>query len=208
MNRSDRKTRREQVKTGNLGEGRISNLTFINMVMIGVLAALFIAASLIVPNFFNINTVSNLIAQQAEIIIIGIGIAFLLIAGYFDMSVGGIIAMAAVLCAYFSQADRGIEGLSSGLGMNYWLASVLTILICSIIGLINAFLVVRMKIASVIATLATMALARGWRLLWLKEHSAMPACLLSLSRLASIPLCNHKCGGADNGCAGYSCPDN
>lgn len=46
------KTRREQVKTGNLGEGRISNLTFINMVMIGVLAALFIAASLIVPNFF------------------------------------------------------------------------------------------------------------------------------------------------------------
>ena len=70
------KTRREQVKTGNLGEGRISNLTFINMVMIGVLAALFIAASLIVPNFFNINTVSNLIAQQAEIIIIGIGIAF------------------------------------------------------------------------------------------------------------------------------------
>ncbi|NLU36821.1 MAG: ABC transporter permease [Clostridiales bacterium] len=155
------KTRREQVKTGNLGEGRISNLTFINMVMIGVLAALFIAASLIVPNFFNINTVSNLIAQQAEIIIIGIGIAFLLIAGYFDMSVGGIIAMAAVLCAYFSQADRGIEGLSSGLGMNYWLAAVLTILICSIIGLINAFLVVRMKIASVIATLATMALARG-----------------------------------------------
>jgi ribose/xylose/arabinose/galactoside ABC-type transport system permease subunit len=71
------KTRKEELKTGSLGEGRISNLTFINIVMIGVLVALFIVASLIVPNFFNINTVSNLIAQQAEIIIIGIGIAYL-----------------------------------------------------------------------------------------------------------------------------------
>lgn len=155
------KQRIEKIRIRGSGEGKISNLTYINLVMIGVLIALFIAASLIVPNFFSISTVSNLISQQSEMIIIGIGIAFLLITGYIDMSVGGTIAMAAVLCAYFSQADRGMAGLSSGLGMSYGLAVVLTILICSIIGLINAFLIVKMKIASVIATLSTMALARG-----------------------------------------------
>jgi len=142
------------------GKG-MSNLSFITLAMFGVLVAVFGVASLLVPRFFDINNVSNLIAQQADIII-GIGVTFLMISGYFDLSVGGIIAMAAVLSAYFSQAPSAASfELGSGLGIPYGLALVLTLICCVGIGAINAFFIVKMKIASVIVTLGTLAFSRG-----------------------------------------------
>lgn len=154
-----------QIKTAQdkqLG-GKISNLTFINLSMLGVLAVVFIVASLVVPRFFSISNISNLIAQQAEVIILGIGVTFLLITGYFDMSVGGIVALGAVLSAYFCQAVQSQAGseLASGLGMNYGVAIVLTLVCCMLIGLVNAFFIVKMKVNSVVVTLGTMAAARG-----------------------------------------------
>jgi len=158
--------------------GRISNLTFINLSMLAVLFVVFVAASLLVPRFFNINNISNLIAQQAELIIIGIGVTFLLVSGYIDMSVGGIISMAAVLSAYFCQsASAASFSLGSGLGMPYPLAIFLTLLCCMAIGAINAFFVVRMRIASVIVTLGSMAISRGIAMILAKgaqRNTGMP----------------------------------
>lgn len=149
-------------KRSKMSGSKISNLTFINLSMITVLVIVFIAASLIVPRFFDINNISNLIAQQAEIIILGIGVTFLLITGNYDMSVGGIISMSAVLSAYFCQSQLGTGSeLARGLGMSYGMAVFLTLLCCMVIGVLNAFFVVKMKVNSVIATLGTMAIARG-----------------------------------------------
>lgn len=149
-------------KRNKMSGSKISNLTFINLSMLAVLFIVFIAASLIVPRFFDINNISNLIAQQAEIIILGIGVTFLLITGNYDMSVGGVISMGAVLSAYFCQSQFGTGSeLASGLGMSYGMAVFLTLLCCMLIGLLNAFFVVKMKVNSVIATLGTMAIARG-----------------------------------------------
>lgn len=145
-----------------LSGGKVSNLTFINFSMICVLAVVFIAASLIVPRFFSINNVSNLIAQQAEVIILGIGVTFLLITGYLDMSVGGTVALGAVLSAYLCQAQvAGSYDLATGLGLNYGIAIILTLICCMLIGVINAFFIVKMKVNSVVVTLGTMAIARG-----------------------------------------------
>lgn len=143
-------------------ESRISNLTFINLSMLGVLAVVFVAASLIVPRFFDINNISNLIAQQAEIIILGIGVTFLLITGHFDMSVGGIVSLGAVVSAYLCQAKTaGASDLASGLGMGYGKAIIITLLCCMLIGVINAFFIVKVKVNSVVVTLGTMAFSRG-----------------------------------------------
>ncbi len=152
----------QSLEKRNTAGSKISNLTFVNLAMLCVLAVIFIIASLVVPRFFNINNISNLIAQQAEIIILSIGVTFLLISGYFDMSVGGIISMAAVLSAFFCQAQgAAASDLGSGLGLSYGMAIVLTLICCMVIGALNAFLVVKLKVNSVIATLGTMALARG-----------------------------------------------
>ncbi len=155
------RTQAQSVRQKPIGS-QLSNLSFITLSMLAVLVAVFAMASAVVPRFFDINNVSNLIAQQADIIIVGIGVTFLLIAGYIDMSVGGIISMAAVLSAYFCQAPSAASfDLGSGLGMNYGLALILTLVCCVAVGAINAFFIVKMRIASIIVTLGTMAVARG-----------------------------------------------
>ena len=141
---------------------KMSNLTFITLAMFGVLIVVFAIASMVVPRFFNLNTISNLLVQQSEMIIIGIGVTFIVITGRLDLSVGGVVAMAGVLSAYFAQANTRAEfSLSSGLGLPYWAAVLLTLVCCMGIGAINAFFIVKFNIASIIVTLGGMSLARG-----------------------------------------------
>ena len=142
--------------------GKISNESFIVLSMFGVLIVFFIAASVFVPRFFNIHTISTQLSQQAELIILSIFVTFLIISGNFDLSVGGIVGLGAVLSAYFCQSSSGAGmELARGLGMPYGVAVVAALLCCMCIGAINAFFVTRLKVASIIVTLGTWALARG-----------------------------------------------
>jgi len=142
--------------------GKMSNESFIVLSMFGVLIVFFIAASVFVPRFFNIHTISTQLSQQAELIILSIFVTFLIISGNFDLSVGGIVGLGAVLSAYFCQSSSGAGmELARGLGMPYGVAIVAALLCCMCIGAINAFFVTRLKVASIIVTLGTWALARG-----------------------------------------------
>ena len=141
----------------------LSSENFMNLIMFGVLIVFFIIASIVVPTFFDVNGLLNVVSQQSYLIIIAVGISFLLITGNFDLSVGGIAGCAGVLVAYFSQAkDTGSSSeIANGLGLNFYIAIVLTLLICIVIGAINAYFIVKIKIGSVIVTLGTMYISRG-----------------------------------------------
>lgn len=142
--------------------GKMSNELFINISMFVVLIILFALASLFINNYFSVPTALNIIANNWYIIILGIGVTFLLITGHFDMSVGGTIAMAGVLSAYFCQTrTEGFSELAIGLGLPYGVSILLALLACLIIGLINAFFIAKLRVASIIVTLGTMSIARG-----------------------------------------------
>ena len=142
--------------------GKMSNESFINLSMFVVLIVAFALASLLIPKYFSVQIALNLLANNWYIIILGIGVTFLLITGHFDMSVGGIIAMSGVLCAYFNQTQKvGFSELATGLGMSYGVSIVLALLACLVIGAINAFFIAKLKVASIIVTLGTMSIARG-----------------------------------------------
>ena len=141
---------------------RLSNESFLNLFMIGVLVVLFGAACAVVPNFYLPQNMLNLITNNWFIIILGIGVTFLLISGNFDMSVGGVIALTGVLSAYFCQgANVSQNALANGLGLPYGVAVALALLCALGIGAINAFFIARLKVPSIIVTLGTMMLARG-----------------------------------------------
>lgn len=142
--------------------GKISNEAYLNRVMFLVLIVLFGAASLLIDNYFSTATALNLIANNWYIVILGIGVTFLLVSGHLDMSVGGIVAMAGVLSAYFCQTQKeGFSELGRGLGLSYGVSIGLTLLCCLGIGLINALFIAKMRVASIIVTLGTMSIARG-----------------------------------------------
>jgi ribose transport system permease protein len=127
-----------------------------------VLLTLFGIATVFVPNFYQPQSILNLITNSWYIIILGIGVTFLLITGNFDLSVGGVIALTGVLAVYFSQAANVSQNsLANGLGLPYGIAVVLALVGAMGIGALNAFFVVKLKVPSIIVTLGTMMLARG-----------------------------------------------
>lgn len=82
--------------------------------------------------------------------IIGIGMTLALISGGFDLSVGSVMGLSAVITAYFSMN-----------GMNVWLAAVVAIVICTLVGAVNGLLIGKVGINPFITTLGMMEIARG-----------------------------------------------
>jgi ribose/xylose/arabinose/galactoside ABC-type transport system permease subunit len=140
---------------------RMSDETFISLLVASVAIILFLFASIMVPNFFQWLNMLNLVTNNWAVIALGVGVTFLLVSGNFDLSVGGIVALSGVLAVWFSQATGGANALSTGLGFPYWLAVLCAIGGAVAIGGLNALFVVRFRIPSIIVTLGTMMLARG-----------------------------------------------
>jgi len=139
-----------------------SNETFISLFMVAVLVVVFGIASLLVPNFFQLRNILNLVMNYWYIIILGIGVTFIMVTGNFDMSVSGVVAMSGVLSVYFTQyADVSTNPLANGLGLPYGFAIVLTLLCALAVGGVNAFFIAKLKVPSIIVTLGTMMIARG-----------------------------------------------
>lgn len=156
--------KKDQTKTISppISSGKLSNETYLNLVMFVVLVLLFGLGSIFINHYFSTATVLNIIANNWYIVILGIGVTFLLVSGHLDMSIGGIVAMAGVLSAFFCQTQNaGFSELGRGLDLPYGVAVILTLACCLVVGLINAFFVAKLRVASIIVTLGTMLIARG-----------------------------------------------
>ncbi len=101
-------------------------------------------------NFLSFVSLSNIITIASIKGIFIIGVAMLMISGEFDLSVGSTFAVGAYLFAV---------NLDSG--MNVYAAIILTLAVCSLLGLVNGLIVIKAKIPSFIATLGTLLAYRG-----------------------------------------------
>ncbi|MCP4045524.1 MAG: ABC transporter permease, partial [Gammaproteobacteria bacterium] len=137
------------------GGSRLSDESFITLFMVGVLILLFGLACAIVPNFYLPQNMLNLVTNNWFVIILGIGVTFVLITGNLDMSVGGNIALTGVLSVYFCQAANVSRNvLANGLGLPYVVAVGLALLCAMGVGAVNAFFIAKLKVPSIIVTLA------------------------------------------------------
>lgn len=114
------------------------------------LIILCIVFSILNPTFLSSRNVSNLLRQIAPIVIIGIGQSYVLITGNIDLSIGSVVGMSCMISATLMTK-----------GVNPWVAVLITIVCCLIVGLINGVLVAKCKLPPFIATLGTMTAARG-----------------------------------------------
>ena len=135
--------------------------SYITLLVASVAIGLFLIASMLVPNFFQLQNMLNLVTNNWAVISLGVGVTFLLVSGNFDLSVGGIVALSGVLSVWFVQSVGGANALSSGLGLPYWLALLGALGGALAIGALNALFVVKFRIPSIIVTLGTMMVARG-----------------------------------------------
>lgn len=112
------------------------------------LIALFGLAS---ENFLDPNNIINILRSIAIVTVIAIGVSISLSIGGFDLSVGSTASLAnAIVVSLFVWYGFGTTS-----------AIILTLLICTLVGLFNAFLIVVLKIPDMLATLASLFVIQG-----------------------------------------------
>jgi len=96
------------------------------------------------------STISNLLVNNAHLVILAVGLTFVIITGGIDLSVGAVIAFSSVAGVMLSNA-----------GWNGWLVMVLMVAFGAVFGTISGLLIQYLNVQPFIATLAMMFLARG-----------------------------------------------
>lgn len=101
---------------------------------------------------FTSQGVMNWSVVSAQFMIIAVGACLLMIAGEFDLSVGSMIGFAGMMIAIFSVT----------MSWPVWMAILVTFVLCTSIGALNGFIVVRTGLPSFIVTLAFLFILRGF----------------------------------------------
>ena len=109
-------------------------------------------------NFLNQNNIINILRVSAPLLTLAGAFTLLMVSGYIDLSVGSAMSLSAVVYALL--AINGVPFLA---------AFALTALVGVGLGAINGFLVVRLRITPVIATLITLSLYKGIALLLVED---------------------------------------
>jgi simple sugar transport system permease protein len=105
--------------------------------------------------FFTGNNFTGLSTIASSVGIVGIGVTFLMIAGEFDLSVGGMFAFAPIVMGKLIVEH----------GINEWLAFLLCLVIAAAIGSVNGLVTLRLGIPSFITTLGSLFILNGVNLI-------------------------------------------
>ncbi|MDB5522991.1 MAG: sugar uptake transporter permease protein [Rhizobium sp.] len=122
------------------------------------LAALILFGALRYDNFLSPFNILSFMRYNSMFTLIALGMAFVIITGGIDLSVGGVAACSSVVAAMFS-THSWWAGLSAGMATGL------------VAGLINGLIITKMRIQPFIATLAMMLAAYGTGLLLANNQS-------------------------------------
>jgi simple sugar transport system permease protein len=112
-------------------------------------STIFVVFSLLAPKFVSLRNLTGVFTIVSELGIITIGVAFLMIAGEFDLSVGSVYALCGFLFVTLANSFNSV------------LALIITLVVAACIGFLNGTITLRAGIPSFITTLGTMMFLRG-----------------------------------------------
>lgn len=121
-----------------------------NLYVFGILALIVIIFSSVSMKFIGIPNITNILRQSVPALLVGCSVTLLMFTDHIDLSVGGIVGLCSVIFAMAVKA-----------GCGYFWAVVFALAVGVLVGYINGFLVTKLGIVPVIATLATMNLTIG-----------------------------------------------
>jgi len=115
------------------------------------LGSIFLVA--VTPNFLKLDTILNILAQAAHGAIVGFGMTMALTSGGFDLSVESIMALTSVFMALLIP----VIGIP--------MAILVSVLIGSMVGVLNGLVIAKLKVNPLITTLSTATIIKGVALL-------------------------------------------
>ena len=117
---------------------------------LGLLFVFFLFAIIAPESFSSYRNIETIARQTAIVGIAALGMTIVIISGGIDLSVGSIIALSTVVIAWLLQA-----------GVNPLLSAISGIIIAGLCGVLNGFLITRLRVVPFIVTLGTLLLVRG-----------------------------------------------
>lgn len=146
-----------------------------------LLLVVFVFFGLQSPNFYDLQSIFNIVKQAAFTGIVAVGMTFVLLTAGIDLSVGSNMYLSA-LFAGLLMTDQKFEVLP---------ALIAALLLGALFGGINAFCIVRLKIAPFVVTLATLVAGRGLGTAITESHGIdYPRILIEFggASIAGVPL--------------------
>lgn len=107
------------------------------------------------PAFINIGNLMSILQAVSVVAILGAGVTVTLAVGGFDLSIGAVAASSVMAASYAMIVWH----------LNAFAAAPLVLAFGAAVGLINAFLIVRLRVPDLLATLAVMFLLSGLQLI-------------------------------------------
>ena len=123
------------------------------------LLALVAFFSLATPSFATLGNLNNILTQISITGIMAAGLTFVILCAEIDLSVASVANATGIIVAYFTLQDASVA--IANLPLQGWMAILLALASCLLLGLITAFSVTRIGIPSFIMTLAMLQIAAG-----------------------------------------------
>ncbi len=109
-----------------------------------------VALSILEPSFLTTNNLLNVLRQTSVIGIMAVGMTFVILTAGIDLSVGSMLALTGVVCAYFEHRGWPVAALVP-----------VTLMLGALIGTVNGIVITVGKVTPFVVTLGTMSIARG-----------------------------------------------
>jgi ribose/xylose/arabinose/galactoside ABC-type transport system permease subunit len=116
-----------------------------------VFIIVFLFFSVVTRHFFELDNILNILSAMAPLAISAAGLALVVMSGRLDISIGSIAFLSCAIGALLMRAS----------GLSPVLATLIVVGCGALLGAINAFIVVVLRVNSLIATLSTMIAFRG-----------------------------------------------
>ena len=124
------------------------NLSAVSLLAVTVVVC--VSLSLTRETFWSYNNIYSILYGVSIEFFAILGFTYLMIMGEIDLSVGSVYAFSGIFAGYLMTLDVPI-----------WLAVLLALVACGLIGLVNGWLVVKFRLNSLMVTIGMMILVRG-----------------------------------------------
>jgi ribose/xylose/arabinose/galactoside ABC-type transport system permease subunit len=131
--------------------------------LIAMLAVLIVIFAIQSPYFLTWNDFFDIGASSAVLGILAVPQTYLIISGGFDVSVGSVVALSGVLIGFVAQTHH----------LGFWVAFTTALLAGALVGMVNGFFVVALKINPLITTLGMSSLVGGLAFTLLPEGASL-----------------------------------
>jgi ribose transport system permease protein len=140
-----------EVETAEQRRGGFSRLILFNeIILVAVLLVISGAISIGTSKFYSSINIINILRDSSMAIIAGIGMTMLLITGEVDLSIGSLVAFVGVVTMDITNKSMSVPlGVLAGMGLG------------ALVGLVNGLIRTKLRVNSLIGTIAMMMILRG-----------------------------------------------